>query len=92
MSDIHDNQAASRFETVIEGHLAEITYRLDGQTITFVHTLVPDALAGRGLGGKLAKAALESAQERGLTVVPQCPFVAGYLQKHPEYQSLLAGS
>jgi len=50
---------------------------------------VPPALEGRGIAGKLARAALDYARERKLSVIPRCPFVAAYIRKHPEYQSLV---
>jgi predicted GNAT family acetyltransferase len=56
----------------------------------FVHTEVPSTLQGRGLAGRLAKAAFEAAQAEGLRVVPLCPFVKSYLAKHPELAPLLA--
>jgi predicted GNAT family acetyltransferase len=82
--DIKDNVEESRFQVEVEGNLAVAEYVLDGKTITFTHTVVPAALEGRGIGSALAKAALTSARERGLAVVPQCPFIRGYLEKHPE--------
>lgn len=82
--EIKDNTGESRFEVEVDGSLAVAEYVLEGQTITFTHTVVPSALEGRGVGSALAKAALTSARERGLTVVPQCPFIRGYLEKHPE--------
>lgn len=87
--EIHDNSAQSRFETYVDGLLAEAVYKLEGDTIRFTHTVVPEALGGRGIAGALAKTALASARARGLKVVPKCSFFAGYIQKHPEYQDLL---
>lgn len=87
---ILDNPEKSRFETTVEGHLAEVVYRLEDQQIVLVHTFVPEALAGRGIAGQLAETALNSARQRGLKVVAQCPYIAKYIQKHPEHQDLLA--
>ena len=89
MSDVRDNPAESRFELEVEGHTAIAVYRLAGDTITFVHTEVPEALGGRGVGSRLAQGALENVRARGLKVVAKCPFIAGYIGKHPEYQGLL---
>ncbi len=80
-----------RFELPVGGQLALLNYRLEGNTITLVHTEVPAALAGRGLGSILARAALESARERGLKVRPTCPFVRDFLLRHPEYADLVVG-
>ena len=55
----------------------------------FTHTEIDDAFEGQGLGSTLAKAALADAREHGLRVVPLCPFIAGYIKKHPEYTDLV---
>ena len=88
-NDVKDNPAKSRFELEVEGHTAVAVYKLEPGVITFVHTLVPDALAGKGVGSALARGALDLVRARGLKVVAQCPFIAGYIGKHPEYQDLL---
>ena len=81
---VTDNPSANRFELTIDGHLAELVYRVDGDQLVLVHTGVPEALEGRGLGGTLVRAALERAGRDGLTIVPQCPFARGWLEKHPD--------
>lgn len=83
----HD-PAANRFEAVVEGQTAELTYRLTGNEMVFTHTGVPRALEGRGIGSALAKAGLEYAREQGFTVVPLCSFIHAYIDRHPEYQPL----
>lgn len=88
--EIRDNQEHSRFETVIDGHLAEVVYRLEGDKLNLVHTFVPEELGGRGIAGQLAAFALDAARARGLKVIPTCPYIAGYIKKHPEYQDLVA--
>ncbi len=87
---IRDNPAENRFETEIEGHIAKVDYKLDGKTISFEHTTVPDALQGRGLGGQLVQACLASARERGLSVTPVCPVFVGYMKKRPETHDILS--
>ncbi|MBS1187433.1 MAG: hypothetical protein H6R04_1451 [Burkholderiaceae bacterium] len=87
---IRDNPAANRFETEIEGHMAKVEYKLDGKTITFEHTTVPDALQGRGLAGQLASTCLASARERGLSVTPVCQVFINYMKKRPETHDLLS--
>lgn len=83
------NEAGRRFEWQEDGHAAHLDYvRREGR-ILLVHTDVPEALAGRGVGGKLAKAALDFARASGVTVVPKCPFVASYLARHAEYLDLV---
>ncbi len=89
MSDVIDNRAESRFELEVDGHVGFAAYEIDGDVITFTHTIVPDALQGRGVASRLIGGALKAARERKLRVVPQCSFVAAYIDKHPETQDLV---
>jgi predicted GNAT family acetyltransferase len=89
-SSIHDNPTLSRFELDADGVTAFANYRLADGVITFTHTEVPPALGGRGIGSTLVKGALEAVRARGLKVKPLCPFVRGYIERHPEFQDLLA--
>ena len=91
-NQVRDNAARHRFELDVEGHTAVAHYSLAAGVITFTHTEVPPALGGRGIGSQLARGALEQARARGLKVVAQCPFIAGYIAKHPEYDDLLSGT
>jgi predicted GNAT family acetyltransferase len=84
-----NNTDKNRYELSVDGHLAATYYRISDGVITFIHTEVPDALAGRGVGGKLVKGALDQVRAAGLKVVPQCPFVRAYIEKHPDYADLL---
>lgn len=90
MSHVHDDDVARRYELDVDGETAFAAYRLDGDTITFVHTVVPHALEGRGVGSALVRGALDDVRARGLRVVAQCSFVAGFVDRHPEYNDLLA--
>lgn len=83
------NSAESRFELPLEGKTAYAAYTIDGGTITFTHTVVPPELEGRGIASRLIAHALGDAKARGLKVVPQCPFVAAYIDKHPQWVDLL---
>jgi predicted GNAT family acetyltransferase len=87
--EIHHNIAANRFEIHIENDIAVLNYTQRGDIITFTHTGVPTELEGRGIGSQLARAGLEYAREKAFKVVPLCWFVAGYIERHPEYKSLL---
>lgn len=86
---IANNTLKHRFEVEVGPRTAFLNYFLQDGVITFTHTEVPKALEGRGIGTQLAKAALEYAKAEGLKVVPQCPFVAAFVQGHPQYQGLL---
>jgi hypothetical protein len=86
---IRDNAERHRFEVTVDGHLAHADYRIDGDVITFTHTIVPPALEGRGIASRLIRHGLSEARARKMRVVPQCPFVAAYIRKHPEWADLL---
>jgi predicted GNAT family acetyltransferase len=86
---VRNNTDENRYELSVDGHPAATYYRIADGVITFIHTEVPDALAGRGVGGKLVKGALDQVRAAGLKVVPQCPFVRAYIEKHPDYADLL---
>lgn len=88
--NVRDNPEHSRFEAAVGDDVAVASYRMKDRTITFTHTEVPEALRGRGVGDALARAALDSARARGLTVVPRCPFIAAFVRRHAEYQDLVA--
>ena len=90
-SSVRDNPSRHRFEIDVEGVIAFSVYRHKPGVVTFVHTEVPDALSGRGFGSKLAQGALEIVRARGEKVIAECPFIAGYITKHPEFQDLLVG-
>jgi uncharacterized protein len=83
------NPQARRFEIEKDGHLALLAYRLADGKIVFTHTGVPEELGGQGIGSLLARAGLDYARTQNLSVVPLCSFIAGYIQKHPEYQDLV---
>jgi predicted GNAT family acetyltransferase len=87
---ITDNPGAGRYELSVDGERVGLAvYDLDGGRITFVHTEVDPPKGRKGLGGRLVGHALDDARRRGLTVVPQCPFVRSYITKHPEYLELV---
>jgi hypothetical protein len=89
MNDVVDNKTEHRFELTVEGHLAAAYYERAGSVITFVHTEVPAELGGKGVGSTLVKGALDLLRAEGLKVVAQCPFVKGWIGKHPDYADLL---
>lgn len=88
--DIRNNENAHQFETNIDGHTALAAYDLEPNRIVLTHTKVPPELGGRGIANELAKTALGYAREHGLKVVPQCSFMAKFIERNPEYQDLLA--
>ena len=89
--EVNDNPEASRYELLLDGRVVGlIDYRLREGTISLDHAEVDPPLRGRGLGCRLAAGALADAAERGLKVIPRCPFVAAYIRRHPELRELLA--
>lgn len=89
-AEVTDNAAAGRFEIRAAGGTPLLKYvRRDG-VLHLVHTEVPESMEGKGYGSVLAKAALDSARAAGLKVVPSCPFVHEYIQRHREYADLVA--
>jgi len=88
--DVRDNTAAHRFELVVDRHLSFSDYTLDGNVITFTHPIVPPALEGHGVASRLISGALAQVRARGLKVRPVCKFVKAYIERHPEWQDLLA--
>lgn len=88
LSISHDEQA-KRFETTIDGQTGYISYQDQGDTLVYDHTIVPQALGGKGVGSALVKHALNYARDNHKKVVPQCSFIASYINKHSEYQDLV---
>ena len=88
-SQVQQEKAFHRFAVHLDGATALLAYKEEGGTIYLVHTEVPAAMEGKGIGGQLAKAALNYARENHLKVVARCPFVTSYLQRHPEYNDLV---
>jgi predicted GNAT family acetyltransferase len=82
-----------RFEIHADGELAGfVKYRLEPGRITFIHTKIDEAFEGQGLGSALVRGALDAARARGLAVLPECPFVRGWIQKHEDYADLVPES
>jgi uncharacterized protein len=88
-AQVTDNREASRFEVTENGSLAELIYRRRADRLVLVHTEVPKALGGRGIGGQLVQAALRRAAADGLTVVPLCPFASSWLERHPDEAAMV---
>ena len=85
-----DNAARKRFEIPVDGEPAGFAaYRARDGVVVFTHTQVDPAYEGQGVGGVLAQSALDQVRERGDRVVAQCPFISGWIEKHPDYRDLL---
>jgi predicted GNAT family acetyltransferase len=90
---ISDNPDASRYEAFLDGDLVGFaTYQLARDLVVFTHTEVEERCEGLGVGAALVKAALDDVREKGLRVLPLCPFVKAYIGKHREYVDLVYGA
>ncbi|MFD3452704.1 GNAT family N-acetyltransferase [Streptomyces sp. NPDC058691] len=86
---ITDSPETRRYEARVEGRLAGFSaYIRTPEMIAFLHTEVDPEFEGRGVGSALARQALDEARERGQSVLAACPFIAGWIAHHPEYQEL----
>jgi predicted GNAT family acetyltransferase len=91
--DVVLNEDARQFELVVDNHKAKVTYvMLSPTSIIFTHTMVPFSLKGQGIASYLAKHVLDYARDNNLNVIPQCPFIRSYIERHPEYDDLVMKS
>ena len=91
--EVRRSDERSRYEIMRDGELVGIAdFRDDGDQVVFPHTEIARPERGKGLGEQLVQHALDDVRSRGKTVVPACWFVAEFLDDHPDYQDLLAGS
>ena len=85
-----DNAEAHRFEILVEDQIAGFAeYRRRDGAVAFTHTVIDPGFEGRGLGSVLARGALDATREAGSAVLPFCPFIRGYIQRHPVYLDLV---
>lgn len=84
-----DNQEDKQYEIQAESQVIRIEYIKAQDKIYLTHTEVPQSLEGKGYGSQIIKMALEDIEEKELTLIPMCPFVAGYIKKHPEWKKLV---
>ena len=84
--------AARRFHALVDGHRAEVDYRLADGVMTITHTGVPSAIEGRGVAGELIRTAVDTARIEGWKVDPQCAYAADWLRRHEDYADLLVAN
>jgi len=85
-----DNPPAGRFEILVDGEVIGFAeYQRHGETFSFTHTSIESRFEGRGLGSTLARGALAAVRAQGGSVLPICPFVRGYIRRHPEHLDLV---
>jgi uncharacterized protein len=88
-STVRDNTARHRFELDADGHVAFSNYQRGDGVLTILHTEVPKALEGHGIGSALIRGVLDAARSQGLKINPVCPFAKSYMERHPEFADLL---
>ncbi|MFI4891738.1 MAG: GNAT family N-acetyltransferase [Steroidobacterales bacterium] len=87
---IQHDEGSGVFFADVDGHRAVLEYRRAGDTLTILHTGVPEAIGGRGIAAELTRAALEFARLRAYRVQPRCSYAAAFMRRHPEYAELIA--
>jgi uncharacterized protein len=88
--EIHDDVDHRRYEATLDGRLGGfLTYRRSADRLMLIHTEVDPQLEGHGIGGRLARHALDTARSDGLRVTVQCPFVTTWLRRHHEYADII---
>jgi uncharacterized protein len=88
---VRDNPELQRYEAIVNGELAgSVFYRELDDALILVHTGVEEAFEGLGIGSRLVAATLDDIRARGLRMRPFCAFVKAYLERHPEYDDLIA--
>jgi predicted GNAT family acetyltransferase len=90
--EVRDNPARTRYELFVDDHLVGFTeyHPRDDGAYLLPHTVITERERGAGHGGALVQAALDDARRRGWRIVPQCPFVARFIEEHPDYADLVA--
>jgi len=89
---ITDNRDFWRIEAHVDGKVAGFAaYRDRPGKRAFTHTEVDPAFEGQGIGTAIARAALDQARADDVGVVPLCPFIKGWIDKHPDYADLVVG-
>ncbi|MCZ7438473.1 GNAT family N-acetyltransferase [Micromonospora sp. WMMC241] len=87
---VEENPAKHRFEILVDDALAGFSaYLPRGEVLVFTHTEVDDRYQGQGVGAALVRGMLDQIRERGGRVVPRCPFVAAFIERHPDYADLV---
>lgn len=91
-TEVRRNDESSRYELLLDGDVVGVTdFHDDGTRVILPHTEIDPARRGRGLGAVLVRGALDDLRARNRTVVPQCWYVAQFIDEHPAYEDLLAG-
>lgn len=90
MAELRRNDDEHRYE-LWEGddRVGVAVFHDRGRRRVFVHTEIDDAHEGRGFGSDLVRGALDDTRGQDRPVVPLCPFVSGWIDRHEGYQDLV---
>jgi predicted GNAT family acetyltransferase len=87
------NEESHRYEASVDGTVAGFAlFRSQPGVTNFYHTEVDPGFEGKGVGSVLARHALDDVRARGEKVIADCPFIAGWIKRHPDYEDLLVQS
>ena len=89
--DVVERPEQNRFEMALDGGTALVAYQREGSRLVLLHTEVPQALSGQGVGSRLAKGVFELIRASGRKAVLRCPFLQAWAAKHPEYDDIVDG-
>ncbi|UAB81399.1 N-acetyltransferase [Marixanthomonas sp. SCSIO 43207] len=90
--ELNDNTDKSRFEVEIQDKMAIMDYKKKDNKLYILHTEVPKEFEGKGIASAMVKKVLHLIKEKDMKLVSLCPFVSGYIKRHPEYKSLVANA
>lgn len=89
--ELVENTASQRYELLRDGvAIGFVTYRDAGGVVTLPHTYVEPAFRGHEVASRVVQYALDDLREQGRRVEPVCPYVAAWIDRHPEYADLLS--
>ncbi|RYY69010.1 MAG: N-acetyltransferase [Chitinophagaceae bacterium] len=87
--ELTDNEAENRYEMSFENTISFIEYEKEGDNISLLHTEVDPSLEGRGVGTAIVEKVLKAIEEKGLQLIPLCPFVVAYIKRHPDWERII---
>ncbi len=87
---VRHEKAADRFAARLDGKIAYLSYEEhEGSVLDYAHVFVPEEFRGKGIAGKITQTALDWARKEGYSVIPSCPYVSSYIEKHEEYRDIV---
>lgn len=84
--EVKHDESRQEFYVELEGHRAHVSYKIHDEGLDIRHTIVPEAIGGKGIASALVQAAYDYGRCKGLKAIATCPYAVVWLQRHPEYQ------